>query len=71
MPLFDVTLPLLAAVIVVRFVCVMAYGYAIRRFGRYFEKRTVHGAVAEARGRHSRLVVRQARARHAASWLAE
>src|SRR6202453_178047 len=39
----------LAAVIVVRFVWVMAYGVAIRRFRRYFEKRTVGGAVPAVR----------------------
>ncbi|MGD0494235.1 MAG: cation:proton antiporter [Steroidobacteraceae bacterium] len=39
----------LAAVIVVRFVWIMAYGLAIRRFHRYFEKRTMRGAVPAAR----------------------
>jgi CPA1 family monovalent cation:H+ antiporter len=39
----------LAAVILVRFVWVMAYGVAIRRFRAYFERRTVRGAVPDAR----------------------
>jgi Na+/H+ antiporter len=39
----------LAAVILVRFAWVMAYGLAIRRFRAYFEKRTVRGTVPGAR----------------------
>lgn len=39
----------LAAVILVRFAWVMAYGLAIRRFRRFFEKRTVRGTVPAAR----------------------
>jgi Na+/H+ antiporter len=39
----------LAAVIVVRFVWIMTFGFAIRRFSRYFEKRTVRGAVPAVR----------------------
>jgi Na+/H+ antiporter len=39
----------LATVIVVRFVWVMAYGFVIRRFRRYFEKRTLHGVVPAVR----------------------
>jgi CPA1 family monovalent cation:H+ antiporter len=39
----------LAAVILVRFAWVMSYGFAIRRFRVYFEKRTVGGAVPAAR----------------------
>jgi CPA1 family monovalent cation:H+ antiporter len=39
----------LAAVILVRFAWVMSYGFAIRRFRLYFEKRTLGGAVPAAR----------------------
>ena len=39
----------LAAVILVRFAWVMTYGWVIRRFRSYFEKRTVGGAVPAAR----------------------
>ena len=39
----------LAAVILVRFAWVMTYGFALRRFRAYFEKRTVGGAVPAAR----------------------
>jgi CPA1 family monovalent cation:H+ antiporter len=39
----------LVAVILVRFAWVMAYGFAIRRFRRFFEKRTVRGTVPNVR----------------------
>ena len=55
----------LAAVILVRFAWVMAYGFAIRRFRRYFEKRTARGTVPACAGRHPRLLVRHAGTRDA------
>jgi CPA1 family monovalent cation:H+ antiporter len=39
----------LLAVIVVRFAWVMTYGFLIRRFRRYFEKRTIHGTLPKFR----------------------